>query len=102
MHIRTELFSQLDEPLTGEALFDCLTDLAFFIKTQSRPKFKLCSTPLTPVKLAHRPSSPLPSRRGGVGPCVRAVRGFSLEVYRGFMADAAAGEAGSPFPRSTE
>jgi len=28
----TELFSQLDEPFTGEALFDCLTDLVFFIK----------------------------------------------------------------------
>ncbi len=28
----TELFSQLEEPFTGEALFDCLTDLVFFIK----------------------------------------------------------------------
>jgi PAS domain S-box-containing protein len=26
------LFSQLEEPFTGEALFDCLTDLVFFIK----------------------------------------------------------------------
>lgn len=26
------LFSRLDEPFTGEALFDCLTDLVFFIK----------------------------------------------------------------------
>lgn len=27
-----ELFSQLEEPFTGELLFDCLTDLVFFIK----------------------------------------------------------------------
>lgn len=32
--ILAELFSQLDEPFTGEALFDCLTDLVFFIKNQ--------------------------------------------------------------------
>jgi len=30
--LRTELLSQLAEPLTGEALFDCLTDVVFFIK----------------------------------------------------------------------
>jgi PAS domain S-box-containing protein len=30
--LRTELFSQLAEPFTGEALFDCLGDLVFFIK----------------------------------------------------------------------
>ncbi len=30
--LRAELFSQLAEPLVGEALFDCLTDLVFFIK----------------------------------------------------------------------
>jgi AraC-like DNA-binding protein len=27
-----ELFSQLEEPFTGETVFDCLTDLVFFIK----------------------------------------------------------------------
>jgi AraC-like DNA-binding protein len=27
-----KLFAQLEEPFTGEALFDCLTDLVFFIK----------------------------------------------------------------------
>jgi hypothetical protein len=27
-----ELFLELGEPFTGEALFDCLTDLVFFIK----------------------------------------------------------------------
>jgi hypothetical protein len=32
--LRAELFSQLAEPFTGEALFDCLGDLAFFIKNQ--------------------------------------------------------------------
>jgi AraC-like DNA-binding protein len=31
---QTELFSQLAEPFTGEALFDCLSDLAFFIKNR--------------------------------------------------------------------
>jgi len=30
--ILAELFSQLDEPFTGEVLFDLLTDLVFFIK----------------------------------------------------------------------
>jgi AraC-like DNA-binding protein len=30
--LRTELFGQLEEPFTGETLFDCLTDLVFFIK----------------------------------------------------------------------
>jgi PAS domain S-box-containing protein len=29
---QTEFFSQLAEPFTGEALFDCLPDLVFFIK----------------------------------------------------------------------
>jgi PAS domain S-box-containing protein len=29
-----ELFSRLTEPFTGEALFDCLTDLVFFIKNE--------------------------------------------------------------------
>lgn len=32
--LQTELFSQLDGPFTGEALFDCLTDLVFFIKNR--------------------------------------------------------------------
>jgi PAS domain S-box-containing protein len=31
---QTEFFSQLAEPFTGEALFDCLADLVFFIKNQ--------------------------------------------------------------------
>jgi PAS domain S-box-containing protein len=30
--LQAELFSQLSEPLTGEALFDCLPDVVFFIK----------------------------------------------------------------------
>jgi AraC-like DNA-binding protein len=30
--LRAEFFSQLAEPLAGEALFDCVTDLVFFIK----------------------------------------------------------------------
>jgi PAS domain S-box-containing protein len=30
----TELFAQLGEPFTGETLFDCLTDLVFFIKNR--------------------------------------------------------------------
>lgn len=30
--LQRELFSQLAEPFTGEALFDCLPDLVFFIK----------------------------------------------------------------------
>jgi AraC-like DNA-binding protein len=30
--LKHELFSQLTEPVTGEALFDCLGDLVFFIK----------------------------------------------------------------------
>jgi len=30
--LQSELFSQLDSPLTGEALFDCLVDLVFFVK----------------------------------------------------------------------
>lgn len=32
--LQTELFSQLAEPFTGEALFDCLPDLVFFVKNQ--------------------------------------------------------------------
>ena len=32
--LQSELFSQLAEPFTGEALFDCLTDLVFFIKNR--------------------------------------------------------------------
>ena len=32
--LQTELFSQLAEPFTGEALFDCLGDLVFFIKNR--------------------------------------------------------------------
>jgi AraC-like DNA-binding protein len=32
--IQHELFSQLAEPFTGEALFDCLGDLVFFIKNR--------------------------------------------------------------------
>jgi AraC-like DNA-binding protein len=30
--LQEDLFAQLDTPFTGEALFDCLTDLTFFIK----------------------------------------------------------------------
>ncbi len=30
--LQKDLFTQLDAPFTGEALFDCLTDLTFFIK----------------------------------------------------------------------
>jgi PAS domain S-box-containing protein len=30
--LQEDLFAQLDAPFTGEALFDCLTDLTFFIK----------------------------------------------------------------------
>mgnify|MGYP001421948176 CR=1 FL=1 len=30
--LRHELFSQLAEPVVGEALFDCLTDLVYFVK----------------------------------------------------------------------
>jgi len=30
--LQAELFAQLEAPFTGEALFDCLTDLVFFIK----------------------------------------------------------------------
>jgi hypothetical protein len=30
--LRRDFFAQLDAPYTGEALFDCLTDLTFFIK----------------------------------------------------------------------
>ena len=29
-----DLFAQLDSPFTGEALFDCLTDLTFFVKNR--------------------------------------------------------------------
>lgn len=32
--LREELFSQLAEPLVGEQLFDCLSDLVFFVKNQ--------------------------------------------------------------------
>src|SRR5262245_24969008 len=32
--LQAELFSQLAEPLTGEALFDCLSDVVFFIKNE--------------------------------------------------------------------
>jgi AraC-like DNA-binding protein len=32
--LAVELLSQLAEPFTGEALFDCLTDLVFFIKNR--------------------------------------------------------------------
>jgi AraC-like DNA-binding protein len=32
--LQSELFSRLAEPFTGEALFDCLPDLVFFIKNQ--------------------------------------------------------------------
>lgn len=32
--LQAELFSQLAEPFTGEALFDCLPDLVFFIKNR--------------------------------------------------------------------
>lgn len=32
--LRSELFSQLAEPISGEALFDCLPDLVFFIKNR--------------------------------------------------------------------
>jgi AraC-like DNA-binding protein len=32
--LQAELFSQLAEPFTGEALFDCLGDLVFFIKNR--------------------------------------------------------------------
>jgi AraC-like DNA-binding protein len=30
--LQTELFSQLGQPFTGEAIFDCLSDVVFFIK----------------------------------------------------------------------
>lgn len=30
--LRTELFAELEEPFTAEELFDCLTDVVFFIK----------------------------------------------------------------------
>jgi len=33
--LQNELFSQLAEPFTGEALFDCLPDLVFFIKNHN-------------------------------------------------------------------
>ncbi len=32
--LQNELFSQLAEPFTGEALFDCLSDVVFFVKNQ--------------------------------------------------------------------
>lgn len=32
--LQAELFSQLAEPFTGEALFDCLSDVVFFIKNR--------------------------------------------------------------------
>jgi AraC-like DNA-binding protein len=32
--LQSEFFSQLAEPFTGEALFDCLSDLVFFIKNK--------------------------------------------------------------------
>ena len=32
--LQAELFSQLAEPFTGEALFDCLPDLVFFLKNE--------------------------------------------------------------------
>ena len=32
--LQSEFFSQLAEPFTGEALFDCLADVAFFVKNQ--------------------------------------------------------------------
>jgi len=32
--LQSELFSQLAEPFTGESLFDCLTDLVFFLKNR--------------------------------------------------------------------
>lgn len=32
--LQSELFSQLPGPFTGEALFDCLTDLVFFVKNR--------------------------------------------------------------------
>jgi AraC-like DNA-binding protein len=32
--LQTELFSELAEPFTGEALFDCLSDVVFFIKNR--------------------------------------------------------------------
>lgn len=32
--LQSELFSQLADPFTGEALFDCLPDLVFFIKNR--------------------------------------------------------------------
>ena len=32
--LQNELFSQLAEPFTGEALFDCLPDLVFFVKNR--------------------------------------------------------------------
>ena len=32
--LQTELFSQLADPFTGEALFDCLSDVVFFIKNR--------------------------------------------------------------------
>jgi hypothetical protein len=33
-HLQTELFSQLAEPFTGEALFDSLADAVFFLKNR--------------------------------------------------------------------
>ena len=58
---KSEFFSQLAEPFTGEALFDCLPDLVFFIKN-SRSEYIVVNQTLA-ERCGHRNKTELIGRR---------------------------------------
>ncbi len=59
--LQREFFSQLGDPFTGEALFDCLPDLVFFIKN-SRSEYVVVNQTLA-ERCGHRNKADLISRR---------------------------------------
>jgi AraC-like DNA-binding protein len=79
-----ELFTQLAEPFTGEALFDCLPDLVFFIKNR-RGEYAVVNQTLV-ERLRKRGKAELIGRRPDEvfpAPLGRSYRAQDEQVLRG-------------------
>jgi AraC-like DNA-binding protein len=70
--LQAELFPRLAEPLTGEALFDCLTDLVFFIKNSryeyvvvNQTLVERCGLARKDQLIGHRADEVFPGAMGG-------------------------------------
>lgn len=85
--LQTELFSQLAEPFTGEALFDCLGDLVFFIKNR-RGEYVVVNQTLV-ERCGRREKSELIGRRADElfpAPLGAGYRAQDESVFRNGMA----------------